>query len=593
MIARKITFKIIFFILAQIVAVSILGRTPLLAREEGRFSSGTLSPRLTISSSQFESYYRDRVLSAQKIEQLFGSLSVEQLANLDFVRHEFKRLDKLQPGDIERSLGHIYTVGSHSRNALRALDEIPEVKPGNSLLTAYKSVETSGKMWLLRFAVLFHDIGKGTARDSDLMHPDKGANKILAFLNDENISLGKSDVQLLRWLILMHHHMNFFISKRDPYDEDTVIEFLYFLERFSQPEAKLAVNMLYLLSYADAVGVNMDHPTPGYQKTTQFLPPFYNAVMGYLDRHDLSRMRDDTNLRGQKKQWLESILPKEDDAVLETYLDMTPASIIAPHRKKNIKKQIELLKNATTVPQITIVGTIGEDSRPMFEITVAMKNHNSIGLLSRLSAIFYLNGLDIRRAEINTTDDGVVFDRFMVRNGSGPTDREAINLLSENLNRDIDRVFKQGLSVEKLFAVSGKPYAFPLVKHPFYRIRTQIDLNANTEKNETVMKLRTNDRLGLVHLISRVLYKKFGINIKSVILRTEGYQAVDTFQLDRDGKALSADTARAVKDYLSQMLDNKEEQPFVATQEEILSGQQSLNAFPGIGLSVRQTAAAI
>ena len=44
-----------------------------------------------------------------------------------------------------------------------------------------------------------------------------------------------------------------------------------------------------------------------------------------------------------------------------------------------------------------------------------MKTSNNAGLLSKLTAIFYLNGIDIRRAEINTTENGIVFGRFLIR----------------------------------------------------------------------------------------------------------------------------------------------------------------------------------
>ena len=117
--------------------------------------------------------------------------------------------------------------------------------------------------------------------------------------------------------------------------------------------------------------------------------------------------------------------------------------------------------------------------------------------------------------------------------------------LSFDLNQDLDRVFKQGLSIEKLFAVHGKKYAFSIARNPAYRFETKIEF-INDSQSSTLMRVETNDRVGLVHIINRALLDGFGINIQSLDLAAESYKAKDTFRLNYKGNALENSSLPAV-----------------------------------------------
>ena len=84
-----------------------------------------------IFTPSFQQAYFSYLNSSVNIANLFDSSSVADLSALDFAKAEFQRLDSLDPGEVERSMGHIYTAGEHSRNVLRALDEISSFKEGD------------------------------------------------------------------------------------------------------------------------------------------------------------------------------------------------------------------------------------------------------------------------------------------------------------------------------------------------------------------------------------------------------------------------------------------------------------------------------
>jgi UTP:GlnB (protein PII) uridylyltransferase len=546
-------YVVSFCIMAQAMIICCQAEAfPSNSRAHMSMSTHTLSPQVSLSTTTVQgSFILEQNLF--DIINMFNTQPADKIFHSQFASAELSRMDTLAPGPVELSMGHIYSVGDHSRNVLKALDEIPKFKEG-SLFDAYEKVNSSGKLWILRMAALFHDCGKGADYDLYLMHPAKGANKILALMENAQIKLDDSDAKMLRWLIIFHDHMSFLSSKRDIYDEDTLIEFMHYLERFSPDDAKIAVDMLYLLSYADATGMNMKKPTNIYRALMQSLPHLHSSMQKYLSAN---RINETSDVVTKKIAFLTSIAPEGiNDTLIRDYADITPAFIIAPHRAINIKKQLTLLKNADKIPQPVVQKILGENFTPQLEITVVTKQPDTIGLLSRLTAIFYLNNLNIRHAEINMTQQGVVLDRFVATYNDSVMTDWTITDLNRNLEEDMARVFKQGMSLQKLFAVHNRPYSFPVLNHPFFRFKTKTNFESYPTHNNTEMVLETTDRLGIIHLVSRALFKKFQINILSVNISTEGYNALDTFLLEHQGAALSAAMAHEVGNYIEKLLDS-------------------------------------
>src|SRR3989338_5476584 len=78
----------------------------------------------------------------------------------------------------------------------------------SGLKEVFAALDKEGKLWLLRLALLLHDIGKKEARAKDeIDHAQRGFDisaKILRWLNIE-----EKDEELIRWLILHHQSMDY------------------------------------------------------------------------------------------------------------------------------------------------------------------------------------------------------------------------------------------------------------------------------------------------------------------------------------------------------------------------------------------------
>ena len=125
------------------------------------------------------------------------------------------------------------------------------------------------------------------------------------------------------------------------------------------------------------------------------------------------------------------------------------------------------------------------------------------GLFSKIAGSFSAAGLNILSAQIFTRTDGIVLDTFFVTDGQtgGMVPREARdkfeNILLNALTKD-DVDFPALIAKQK-------------TTRPLYqtwsgeRIPTRIHFDNDTSQRHTVIEIETEDRFGLLYVISQAL----------------------------------------------------------------------------------------
>jgi [protein-PII] uridylyltransferase len=149
------------------------------------------------------------------------------------------------------------------------------------------------------------------------------------------------------------------------------------------------------------------------------------------------------------------------------------------------------------------------------------------GLFSAIAGVFSLHGVDVRTADVWTSDDGIAVDEFGVaRRLGGETNWRRVE-------SDLHAVLTGGLDLERKLADKVNTYAAisrrPTAAQP---PRAEVLVDNDTSELETVVEVRAPDGLAVLHRVTSVL-ARFGLDIRHAKVATLGHEVVDAFYVRR------------------------------------------------------------
>ncbi len=377
---------------------------------------------------------------------------------------------------------HKYPVDVHSIKALYFLENI-EDREIEKLFIKLSDDEKA----LLRFAILFHDIGKGRKKDHRIVGASifKTQAKKLNF-SDHLINLGA---------ILIRHHtlMSTTASQEDIYSEKTI---LFFISRLRSVKA---LKMLYILTYCDMKAVNEKIYSPFF---SSLLKELYNISLDTFEKEELI---DETSRRLRKEN---SLKKSEEFIKLEKTLQKKILSINSniffikhkPHQIISIASWINTLKDKEYDYRI--------DNTDNLTITIIRKNELNIGyLLGKLSSLS-VNGMDI----------------FKLYNDIKYFKIDFLEKVDENDIYYINEI------LEKSFDMSRKiEYNIPKIN------QQDLIFDCNHSKTYAKMILHTKDQKALMaHVVS--VFDEFGVDIATAKIQTIKQRAHNLFLVEKNGK---------------------------------------------------------
>jgi [protein-PII] uridylyltransferase len=362
---------------------------------------------------------------------------------------------------------------------------------------------------VLMLGLLFHDLGKGLGPD----HSARGAELVRAYA--QRVGLDPSDAADVEWLVLAHLKMSHLSQRRDLEDMALIDSFARELRTVER------LQMLYLLTYADMASVSPENWTDWKSRLLRLL---YEKAHATLLAEGLDGPEHEHTLELRRERLAGSLAPLVDDAAargaVSEFAQALPeryASIVRPADAARHVKLWVLAKKSGFAAELR------QSESGEAELTLVAPDRP--GLLALFSAALAANGIDILAAEVNSLEDGIALDQFIVREPGGgapapgrwnAAHSDLVRLLSgtEDPHRLVQRRLRRAS-----WAASAAP-----------EVETKVRVDNVSSADCTILDVFTQDRPGLLHAIADALHRA-GASIEVARIATEGNRATDAFYL--------------------------------------------------------------
>jgi [protein-PII] uridylyltransferase len=405
---------------------------------------------------------------------------------------------------------HRYTVDEHTlitieKLAALATTEEPAARRFAEILSEIEDLA------LLRFALLFHDSGKGSNSGD---HANRSVE--LARHAMLRMQMPADDQGSVEFLIEHHLDLSAVMNSRDLHDPATARALA---ERIGTIER---LKLLTVMTYADVSAVNPGAMTPWrLDRLWQAYRATHQELVRELETDRIQDVPADLPdpagfLKGLPKRYLRTHTPSE----IETHLRLRQLS-----RPTGAAVQIDRLDG---VYRVSIVAR----DMPFLFASLA-------GAISSF-------GMDILKAEAFSNAKGTILDTFVFADS-----RRSLELNPperDRLQETLERVALGKVDVDTLLR------SRPLPPRPKHRtIRPGVHFDSDACETATLVEIIAEDRPRLLYDLASAISSS-GCNIDVVLIDTEGHKAIDVFYVASDGKKLTPDVQNILKKKLMERL---------------------------------------
>jgi len=402
----------------------------------------------------------------------------------------------------------VYTVDTHTVFALQRLMRLRAGALAETEPELTRIARAQQRSLVLMLGLLFHDLGKGLGPD----HSARGAELVRAYA--QRVGLDPTDAADVEWLVLAHLKMSHLSQRRDLEDMALIDAFARELRTVER------LQMLYLLTYADMASVSPENWTDWKSRLLRLL---YEKAHATLLAEGLDQPEHAHGVEIRRERLASGIEPLIDAAARAAIAEFARA---LPERYASIVRPADAarhLKLWLVAKRTGFAAELRQSQSGEAELTLLAPDRP--GLLALFSAALAANGIDILAAEVNSLEDGIALDQFIVREPGGgapaPGRWEAahadlLRLLSgaEDPHRLVQRRLRRAS-----WAASAAP-----------DVETKVRVDNVSSADCTIVDVFTQDRPGLLHAIADALHRA-GASIEVARIATEGNRATDAFYL--------------------------------------------------------------
>jgi [protein-PII] uridylyltransferase len=428
--------------------------------------------------------------------------------------HDAAILERLIPefaparGLLQFNQYHKYTVDEH---CIRAVEAATELQADTGPLgRVYRAL---GEKHLLHLALLLHDLGKGHLED----HREVGL--AIARRTAERFALPARQRDTLTFLVQKHLLMNHLALRRDAADQDLVVRFAV---QVGSPEL---LRMLYVLTAADLAAVG-----PGVWDgwKAQIVTDLYHHAMQHLAGDSPATVLDEQvqQRREAIRAWLGG---RRDEAWFVRQLDALPLGYLTATPPKRVAADLRAL--ADLPPGGAAVAAQYSAETDSVEVTVGTSESVAPGIFHRLTGALTSLGLEIRLAEIHTFGEGLVLDRFRVRDPdyAGPPPPGRFDEIRRAL---VDSLRKPGGAAPTFRRLWRRGGATPPAGAA---MPSRVLCDNSTSEQYTIIDVFAHDRTGLLYGVAKTLFES-GLSVWRARIGTHLDQVVDVFYVtDAEG----------------------------------------------------------
>ena len=450
--------------------------------------------------------------------------AMNRLGVLAALLPEFSRVDAL----VVRDFYHRYTVDEHTFRTIEHLHHLRKPRRDWQKRFADLFVAIEHREWLF-FALLYHDVGKGTDDENHVRASLAAVRK--AFVRFAPDSVARSTV---KFLIESHLEMSATLLRRDIFDPEIIRGLA---EKVGTTQR---LRMLTLLTYADIHSVNPEALTPW---KAEMLWQLYAATENYL-----TRSADDDRLHTVEADHGQAIASalgvSGSSGELGGFLEGFPRRYLLLHSPEEVRAHFEM---AQAVGESGARLQLAERGHS-FELTVVTLDR--AGLFARIVGSLTAQGMNIVRAEAFANRAGMVVDVFQFADifrtlELNPSEREGfVRRVSDAVTSTTD--------LRTLVEQRTTPWAPATTK---LEVATWVRLDNEASAHSTLLELVAQDHSGLLYEVIS-LFADLGCNIEVALIDTEGPKAVDTFYLTVGGAKLDAALQQQLRDALLGRLGN-------------------------------------
>jgi [protein-PII] uridylyltransferase len=408
----------------------------------------------------------------------YGLRAMQECGALAAVLPEWHKIEYL----VVRDFYHRYTVDEHT---LVAIDSLEAVKDGR-FSALFDEIQDKA---LVRFALLLHDIGKGSG------HEHVAESGRIAHAVFERLAAPEADCATIEFLVAKHLVLSGVMSSRDLSEPSTA--------RLLSAKAETIerLKLLTMLTYADISAVNPQAMTPW--RLEQLWRAYLLAHEELTRELGTSRIHDAPGVDPEKAQFLEGL----------------PTRYLRTHTPAEIDGHFALAGQLQSRP--VAIEILHE--RSTYRLTLLTRDRPA--LFAPVAGAISSFGLNILKAEAFSNAQGVVVDTFTF---SDPHRTLELNPPEVDRLRGIVRKVVEGKQ-DATKLLRGRPK--PLLSTRA-RLKPRVAFNNDASETATLIEIVAEDRPGLLYDLARTITEQ-GCNIEVVLIDTEAHKALDVFYVSK------------------------------------------------------------
>jgi [protein-PII] uridylyltransferase len=396
---------------------------------------------------------------------------------------------------VVRDFYHRYTVDEHTIVTIECLQALARsTEPAHQRFsTLLAEIEEPA---VLRFALLFHDVGKGLRTGNH----SEGSVRMAADAM-ERIGVPEKHRRMALFLIDQHLALSAAMTSRDLDDPATA---RMLAEKVGTIEA---LKYLTLLTYADIAAVN---PTALSPWRMEQLWRVYITTYQELTRElQMDRIASTEKEADERASFLKGL----------------PVRYLRTHTEEEIRLHLELeTRRRHAEVAIDIRKTEGG-----YLVTVLAKDR--LNLFASVAGALASFGMNILKAEAFANQQGTILDTFVFEDPARTLELNPTEV--DRLQLTLERVLLGRVQVRELLRYRPKP-ALPSKRSG---IAPKVTFDNEASDTATLIEITAEDRPGLLYDIAAVL-SGAGCNIELVLVDTEVHKAMDVFYVSAGGKKL-------------------------------------------------------
>ncbi len=470
-------------------------------------------------------------LAREKFIRLFNQPQAIRRAFLPM--HQYGVLSAYLPqwqaiaGLMQFDLFHIYTVDEHTLQVMLKLENLLSENAVQEHPIAHRIFSQLQDRSLIYSAALFHDIAKGRGGD----HAELGAEDIAEFAVLHGFDARESDT--MQWLVRAHLLMSVTAQRRDIYDPEVVLDFA------GKVKNRVRLDYLTCLTIADICATN---GTLWNSWKRSLFTALYDATAEQLQQ-GMEWQWDNAERIAENRQGALAILQQEQShlslATIDDLWARCPDEYFLRNSAKQIAGHTALLADFTGDVLVKITNRFSSGGTEVFVYC-----HDQARLFNKVVSTIGTKNLSIHDAQILTSDDGYVFDSFIITELNG-------ELVKFDRRRDLEQTLTAVLEGGK---VPSPPFV-PSRQLRHFQVQTDVRFLKENKPEHTELELVALDKPGLLAQISQI-FADLALNLRNAKITTVGEKAEDFFILtNAQGQALSAEERQQLADVLYRALD--------------------------------------